>query len=72
MYTQDNMMEQYFGVTALQTQAGMASDWLKNMSSAAYDAGVTLTLSQALPRILMEASQYPAVLQVRNEFMVIF
>ena len=58
------MATQYFGVTALQTQPGLASDWLRNMSSAAHDAGITLTLSKALPRILMEASQYPAVIQV--------
>ena len=62
------MTTQYFGVTALQTQPGLASDWLRNMSSAAYDAGITLTLSKALPRILMEASRYPAVIQVGDIF----
>ena len=63
------MTTQYFGVTALQTQPGLASDWLRNMSSAAYDAGITLTLSKALPRILMEASRYPAVIQVCDIFL---
>ena len=65
------MTIQYFGVTALQTQPGLASDWLRNMSSAAYDAGITLTLSKALPSILMEASRYPAVIQVCDIFLTV-
>ena len=63
------MATQYSGITALKSQAGLAGDWLKNMSQAADRAGVTLTLSEALPRMVMEASQYPVVVEVFERFL---
>ncbi|XP_025114341.1 uncharacterized protein LOC112576251 [Pomacea canaliculata] len=59
------MSDQYGGVSDFQKQAELASEWLTNVSQAAVQAGVTLTLSQALPSMLLAAAQLPAVTQVR-------
>ncbi|KAK7495773.1 hypothetical protein BaRGS_00012993, partial [Batillaria attramentaria] len=61
----DGMATQYYGVTALQRQAGLADDWLRNITSAANETGITLTFSRAIPRMLIAAAQYPSVVQAR-------
>jgi hypothetical protein len=66
VWEQDWLLPQFNAIQALQTQTGLAEQWLVNMGEAAQDQGVTLLYALSSPGINLASVKLEAVSSVRT------
>ncbi|XP_071096800.1 uncharacterized protein [Haliotis cracherodii] len=64
-YIQDNMTEIFRQFDYLKMDLDYGRDWLMNMGTAATKHNITIQYSGALPRMVMQSLEIPAVTQIR-------